>query len=379
MSVWRDIVGQETAVATLSATIVDPTQMTHAWLLTGPPGSGRSMVARSFAAALECPTGGCGECHECRTVLNSSHVDVTVMATEGLSIQVKEARELAELAQHRPAVGSWRVIIIEDANRLTERAVNTLLKALEEPVPRTIWLLCAPSLEDVIISIRSRSRHVRLRTPSVKAVADLLVRRDGIDPQFALYVTRAAQSHVGLARRLATDQATRDRRRNTVLLARSIHSLSDAMSVAADLVTIAGKESSASSAERNVAEKSRLMEQLGADPATRTQPAHVRSQLAALEKEQKTRATRFGRDVIDRSLVDLLSFYRDAMMVRVGDSIELVNADLLIEVEELAAARSPEQLLLAMDTIGAARERIESNVSSLLALEAMAIGLVRMT
>src|SRR5579875_2386439 len=235
MTVWDEVIGQDQAVATLQAAVTDRAKMTHAWLLTGPPGSGRSIAARAFAAALECPTGGCGECHECRTVLDQSHADVTVMATEGLSIQVKDARELAGLAQRRPSIGSWRVIIIEDADRLTERAADALLKALEEPVERTVWVLCAPSLEDVIITIRSRTRHVRLRTPPVEAVARLLVQRDGIAPQLAEDAARAAQSHVGLAKRLATDESARERRRKTLLLAGHIRHLGDAMAAAADL------------------------------------------------------------------------------------------------------------------------------------------------
>jgi len=375
MTVWDEVIGQDQAVATLQAAVTDRAKMTHAWLLTGPPGSGRSIAARAFAAALECPTGGCGECHECRTVLDQSHADVTVMATEGLSIQVKDARELAGLAQRRPSIGSWRVIIIEDADRLTERAADALLKALEEPVERTVWVLCAPSLEDVIITIRSRTRHVRLRTPPVEAVARLLVQRDGIAPQLAEDAARAAQSHVGLAKRLATDESARERRRKTLLLAGHIRHLGDAMAAAADLAAIAGEESSASSAERDAAEKARLMAQLGADPSARTQPPHVRSQLSALEKDQKTRATRFSRDVIDRSLVDLLSIYRDALVVRAGSTVPLINADLGDEVQRLAETRTSEQLLLAMDTIGTARERIEANVPPLLALEAMTIGL----
>lgn len=376
--VWQDVIGQEDTVAALSGAIEDSGRMTHAWLLTGPPGSGRSMAARAFAAALECPDGGCGQCRECRTALDGSHADVTVMATEGLSIQVKDARELAQLAQHRPSVGPWRVIIIEDADRLTERAADALLKAIEEPVARTVWLLCAPSLEDVIVTIRSRSRHVRLRTPPVEAVAALLVRRDGIDPAVATDAARAAQSHVGLARRLATDEQARRRRRDTVLLAGRITDLGQAMRAAADIAALAGEESSASGAERDAAEKTRLMEQLGADPAARTQPPHVRSQIAALEKEQKTRATRFGRDMIDRSLVDLLSMYRDALVVRSGSTVELVNADLVTEVQRLAA-RPGEAILVAMDTIGTARERIGANVPPLLALEAMTIGLITPT
>ena len=194
MSVWDDVIGQPDAVATLTRAVTDPAAMTHAWLFTGPPGSGRSVAARAFAAALECPDGGCGTCRECRTAMDGTHADVTVKATEGLSIRVEDTRALVQEAGLRPSVGRWRVIIVEDADRLTERAADALLKALEEPTPRTVWMLCAPSVEDVIITIRSRSRHVRLRTPPVEDVADLLVRRDRIDPGMARYAARAAQS-----------------------------------------------------------------------------------------------------------------------------------------------------------------------------------------
>jgi DNA polymerase-3 subunit delta' len=375
VTVWDDVIGQQPTVETLQRAVAEPGSMTHAWLFTGPPGSGRSVAARAFAAALECPDDGCGTCRECRTARDGSHADVMVVATEGLSIQVKQARELVQLAAHRPSVGRWRVVIVEDADRLTESAADALLKSLEEPTPRTVWVLCAPSLEDVIITIRSRSRHVRLRTPPVEAVADLLVRRDGIDRPMALYAARAAQSHVGLARRLARDEGARIRRRDVLALASRIRSVGDAVNAAADLASIATEESNASSAERDTAERSRLMEQLGADPTARTQPPHVRSQLNALEKEQKTRATRFGRDVIDRSLIDLLSIYRDALILHTGAPVGLVNADQSEQVQQLAATLGPEALLGAMDAIGLARERIAANVPPLLALEAMAISL----
>lgn len=373
--VWTDVIGQPDVVATLSAVVRDPNAMTHAWLFTGPPGSGRSTAARAFAAALECPRGGCGECRECRTVLDGSHADLTVLSTQGLSIQVREARELASAAQHAPSVGPWQVIVIEDADRLTERAADALLKALEEPAPRTVWLLCAPSLEDVIITIRSRSRHVRLRTPSVEAVAELLSRRDGVAPPEALSAARAAQSHVGLARRLATDDAARSRRNDTLALAGTIASLGDAMRAAEALDALAKAESSASAGERDAAERERLMSQLGADPAARTQPPHIRSQLASLEKEQKKRATRIGRDVTDRSLVDLISIFRDALVVQAGRPVALINQDRAGQVDLLAAQWEAERLLGAMDAIGEARERIAANVAPLLALEAMMIAL----
>ena len=375
MSVWDDVIGQESAVATLHRAVTEPGAMTHAWLLTGPPGSGRSVAAKAFAAALQCPDGGCGTCHECHTALEGTHADVDVVATEGLTLTVGLARDLVQLAARRPSVGRWRVIIIEDADRLHERAADALLKALEEPVAGTVWILCAPSLEDVIITIRSRSRHVRLRTPPVEAVAALLVRRDGIDPSMATFAARAAQCHVGLARRLARNEGARIRRHEVISLAGKIRSVGDAVGAAADLDSIAKEEAAAASIERDAAEKARLMETLGADPAARVQPLHVRAQVSTLEREQKIRATRFTRDVIDRSLMDLLSIYRDALVVRAGASIGLVNQDMTEQVRQLARVQSPEQLLGCMDAIGTARERIDANVHSLLALEAMAISL----
>ena len=375
MSVWEEVIGQETAVATLSRAVTEPGAMTHAWLLTGPPGSGRSVAAKAFAAALQCPDGGCGTCRECRTALEGTHADVDVIATEGLTLTVALARDLVQLAARRPSVGRWRVIVIEDADRLHERAADALLKALEEPVDRTVWILCAPSLEDVIITIRSRSRHVRLRTPPVEAVAALLVRRDGIDPSMATFAARAAQCHVGLARRLAQNEGARIRRHDVIALAGKIRNVGDAVGAAADLDSIAKEEAVAASTERDATERARLMETLGADPAARLQPPHVRAQVSALEREQKTRATRFTRDVIDRSLMDLLSIYRDALVLHTGASIGLVNQDMTEQVRQLARVLSPEQLLGCMDAIGTARERIDANVHTLLALEAMAISL----
>jgi DNA polymerase-3 subunit delta' len=375
VTVWRDVIGQDTAVATLQRAVTDTTAMTHAWLLTGPPGSGRSVAARAFAAALECPQHGCGECRECRTAVDGTHADVDVIATEGLSIKVEQARELAAMSALRPSVGPWRVIIVEDADRLTERAADALLKAIEEPVARTVWILCAPSLEDVVITIRSRSRHVRLRTPPAEAVAELLHRRDGVELPMAMYAARAAQSHVGLARRLARDEGARIRRRDVISLAGRIHGVGDAIGAAADLASIADEESTAAAAERDSAERQRLMEVLGADPSARTQPPHIRSQLSGLEKEQKARATRHSRDVLDRSLVDLLSVYRDALILHSGAALGLVNQDSLPLIQGVARSMSAEQLLQAMDAIGTARERIGLNVAPLLALEAMAISL----
>ena len=240
-----------------------------------------------------------------------------------------------------------------------------------------MWILCAPSLEDVIITIRSRSRHVRLRTPPPEAVAELLMRRDGIEPAMAMYAARAAQSHVGLARRLARDEGARIRRRDVIALAGQIRGVGDAVNAAADLAAIADEESSASSTERDAAERARLLETLGADPSARTQPPHVRSQVAALEREQKTRATRLRprrrRPLAGRPALGLPRRPRAAHRRLDRAWSTRTCAD---HVQRAGRRRSaPEQLLRAMDAIGTARERIDANVPPLLALEAMAISL----
>lgn len=367
--------GQPETVATLQRAVSEQRAMTHAWLVTGPPGSGRSVAARAFAAALECPDGGCGECRECRTVLDGTHADVKMVATEGLTIKVELARDLAMLAGHAPAVGPVRVLIIEDADRLTDRAADALLKAIEEPAARTVWLLCAPTPDDVIVTVRSRCRHLRLRTPPVADVARVLVERDGIDPALASYAAKAAQSHIGIARRLARDEGSRNRRHEVVSLPTRIVGLGDALTAADNLHSVAQEEAAASSAARDADEKEKLLAQLGADLSARTQPPYIRSQISALEKEQKARATRVVRDVIDSCLTDLLSVYRDALVRSSGSSADLINATLEQDVTKLAQRWGADGLLRCMEAIGLARERLLANGAPLLVLEALMIDL----
>ncbi len=374
MSVWDDVVGQESAVATLQRAVADPASMTHAWLLTGPPGSGRSNAARAFAAALQCPQGGCGHCHECRTVLRGAHPDVSVVATEHVQLRVDDVRPLVELAQRRPSGGRWRVVLVEDADRLNDTSGNVLLKAIEEPPPRTVWLLCAPSPQDVLVTIRSRCRQVGLRVPPPDAVAELLVRRDGIDPQLAAYAARAAQSHIGVARRLGRDEQARIRRREVIRMPGQVSSIGAAVLLAGQLVEVAVEEAKAATAERDAVERAELLHSLGAQAAGALPPA-VRSQVRQLEENQKRRATRAQRDVLDRALLDLLSLFRDVLVVQLEAGVELVNAAERAEVDRLARAWTPEQTLRQMDALGLARERIEANVTPLLAVEALMVGL----
>jgi DNA polymerase-3 subunit delta' len=372
-TVWDDIVGQEPAVETLRHAVDDPTAMTHAWLITGPPGSGRSNAARAFAAALQDPSGDVTS-HACATVLAGTHPDVTVVAIEGVVIRAEIARPLVELAQRSPSEGRWRVIIVEDADRLNETSGNVLLKAIEEPPPRTVWVLCAPSPQDVLVTLRSRSRSVPLRVPPVEAVAGLLVRRDGIDPELALVAARAAQSHVGIARRLARDPAARARRATVLSVATSVRGVGDAVLAAGELVEVSQAEAKAATEHRDAEEKAALLRALGAEGAATLPPA-LRSQVRLLEEEQKRRATRSQRDVLDRAMVDLLSFYRDVLVVQLDAGVELVNAEHESQIRALAAQGAPEQTVRRMDAIGVARTRLAGNVAPLLAVEAMAIAL----
>ncbi|MFX0538490.1 DNA polymerase III subunit delta' [Ornithinimicrobium sp. Y1847] len=379
MSVFTRVVGQDRVVDTIRQAVTVPGSMTHAWLFTGPPGSGRSVAARTFAAALQCELTddpGCGECSACRTVLAGSHPDVKVVDTEQTFIKVGEARELAIEAQARPTMGRWRVILVEDADRFTEQAADALLKALEEPPPRTVWLLCAPSVDDLIVTVRSRCRHVRLGTPPVEAVASLLIDRDGIDPSMAHYAARAAQSHVGIARRLATDEHARNRRREITSMPLQLTGVGAALSAAADLVAEAGEGAEAVSADRAESERKALLEQLGADPSARTQPPAVRSHLKRLDDRLKAESRRQQHDSIDAALTDLSSVYRDALLVATGSEVELVNASEPELVTSLARRFPVDGLLAALETIGLARQRLIANGAPLLVLEAMMIGLI---
>lgn len=374
MTVWDDVVGQEAAVAALQGAVSNPAAMTHAWLVTGPPGSGRSVAARAFAAALQCTQGGCGVCQACTTTLAGTHPDVTLLATEKVVITIDEVRDLIMTASRSPSGGRWRVIVIEDADRMAERTTNVLLKVIEEPPPHTVWVLCAPSTQDVLPTIRSRCRAVVLRVPPPQAVADLLVRRDGADPAVALSAARAAQSHVGLAKRLARDAGARERRTAVLSIARRIRGVGDAVLAAGELVDVAKAEAVSATQERDAAEKTELLRALGVADGE-TLPPRLRSQLKQLEDDQKRRATRHQRDVLDRAMVDLLSLYRDVLVVQLGAEVELVNAELAETVRALAADSTPEQTVRRMDSIGAARTRLDGNVAPLLALEAMAIAL----
>jgi DNA polymerase-3 subunit delta' len=382
--VWTDLVGQDHISAELSQAALG-NGMTHAWLLTGPPGSGRSTAARAFAAALQCTTAsepGCGHCLGCRTVLEGTHPDVLQLATDQLSIGVADTRGLVRRSSMTPSSGRWQVLMIEDADRLTEAAGNVLLKAVEEPSPRTVWILCAPGQDDMLPTIRSRCRHLLLRTPPSAAVAEILVRRDGVEPIRAREAARAAQGHIGRAKRLATDDEARAKRSEVLALPTSLTDMGSALSAAQRLVDATIAEAKREAEERNVIETADLRLALGFQEGSRKAIPGAAGALKDLETRQKKRATRMQRDALDLALVDLAAFYRDVLAVQLGaiggaggDVTEPIHDDQYAAVRKVAASGTPEATLRRIEAVLACRKAVERNVAPLLAVEAMAVSL----
>ena len=393
MNVWEQLIGQDTAVATLraaSAAAADiaagrpaaPAAMTHSWLFTGPPGSGRSVAARAFAAALQCERPdnlGCGDCSACHTVAARTHPDVHSVVPEGLSIGVDEMRAVVGRSARRPSLGRWQVVLIEDADRLTEQASNALLKAVEEPPARTVFLLCAPSLhpDDVSLTIRSRCRLVPLRTPPAEAVGGVL-ERDGMDAVTAAWAAAAGQGHVGRSRRLARDPDARDRRAAVLAIPASLISLQACLEAADHLVGAAEAEAAAMSADLDAAETGSLQVALGAGgtgKGTATTGRGAAGALKELEKRQRSRATRAQRDALDRALVDLAAFYRDVLLRQAGSQIAPAHPDVADDVALVASRIQPAGTLRRLDAILACREALELNVKPRIAVEAMTAAL----
>jgi DNA polymerase III subunit delta' len=374
--VWDALVGQRRAVDSLR-TAASGHGMSQAFLFTGPPGSGRSNAAVAFAAALECEQQppGCGTCHSCHTVLAGSHADVTVVRTDKLSIGVDEVRDLVRRSALAPVGRRWQVMIVEDADRLTDQAANALLKTIEEPTDRTVWILCAPTVEDLLPTIRSRCRLVSLSTPSPEDVADFLTRIDGVEPALASYCARASQGHIGRARALARDEGARNRRKEVVSIPARLTSLGSCMNAAANLVETTQEEADLITSELDARERSDLDATYGVVERGR-RPREYAPAVSALERGQKTRAKRRHLDVVDRSLMDLVSVYRDAIAVATAGGRGLVNEELRPDVELITRSSTPELNLRRIGWIFDAREQmLEFNVPVPLALESLMVAL----
>jgi len=367
MSVFDDLVGQRDVTDVLTAAVAGD-GMSHAWLFTGPPGSGRSVAARAFAAALQCPAGGCGGCTQCQQVRARTHPDVVFVTPAGLSISVDEARDVVHRAAMSASGARWRIVLIEDADRLTERAANVWLKAIEEPAPGSVFLLCAPSAEDLPPTIRSRCRLLTLRLPTADDVALVLMRRDGVDPTMARWAAVASMGHVGRARALALDESARAERTAVLELPRRLATVGDALAAAADLVAEAEESSDRGTSAAAKAETE-------AFAAVAGKARGSAGLYADLAKRQKSRETRARRDALDRALVDLAALYRDVLAVQFGASDEVVHADQIALTRRMAQNSTPDSTIRRADAVLACREALDLNANVLLAVEQLALAL----
>lgn len=373
--IWRELFGQGDAIAQLELAVKHRDEgVHHAWLMTGPPGSGRSNMAVAFAAALLCADGGCATCRSCTLAMAGNHPDIEVLTTEKVGISIEEIRNLVTSAQLGGSMGRYRIMIIEDADRMAERSSNVLLKALEEPPAGTVWILCAPSEADMLPTIRSRVRRIALKTPAVEEVAELLVERDGIERSLAIKVAAEAQSHIGMARRLATSADARGRRRDTLMAALEIDSVSSAIFTSERWLDLARRDADALTAERDADERAELLRVLGVEDTAKL-PPYARADVKALEDSQKRRATRSLRDGIDRILVDLLSLYRDVLMLQLDAQVPMVNEDLRPQLLGIANRSTPQQSLFKLAQIELARTRISANVKDQMVMDALAVNL----
>jgi DNA polymerase-3 subunit delta' len=387
VSVWEVLIGQDEATATLSHAAADAARslrgepapgMTHAWLITGPPGSGRSTAATAFAAALVCPEQGCGECIPCRTAIAGTHSDVEIVRPEGLSYGAEDTEALVMQASMAPSTSRWHIIVVEDADRLTEQALNRLLKALEEPAPSTVWILCAPGVEDVLPTVRSRTRHVSLRTPSAADVAVALQQRYGVDAAIAAFAARASQGHIGRARALATDEQARLRRHEVLRLPLELHDLASCFVAAADLLAAATGDATALADPLDAREEADLLRAYGegADNASNARAKKLSGKaMKDLQKTHKSRRIRMVRDQIDRALLDLVGFYRDVLILQVQSDVGLINEEMRTQLSQVAVRATPEDTARRLEALAYARLQIAANVTPQLALEALMVRL----
>ena len=376
-SVFDNLIDQEHVISILQEAVSaasDSTnqsqEMTHAWLFTGPPGSGRSNAALAFAAALVCRNGGCNDCTDCNTATAGSHADVELIKTEGLSIKIDEVRDLITRASWSPAVGNYRVVVIEDADRLTESAANALLKAIEEPGLRTVWLLCAPSSTDVLPTIRSRTRSLVLRTPSIAAVAKLL-EKEKFSPAMADFAARVSQGHIGRARHLAKSEEARTRRQAILKISLMITDIASAFKAAQVLVEAAKAEAEEEAERRDDVEISALKEAWGQQGSKLTQGGS--KAVKELEKEQKSRTTRMVRDYLDRALLDIATLYRDILLIQSNSPDSIINTDLISEMTKIVESTEAEATLAKLEAIMSARTNLSHNAAPLLTIEALMV------
>lgn len=373
MSVFDALIGQDHAVAELKRA-ASGKSMTHAWLITGPPGSGRSTSALAFAAALVCPNGGCGTCVDCLNAIAGVHVDIEHIVPEGIIYSIDDTKALIERAALAPSRSHWHVIVIEDVDRFRNDAASVLLKSLEEPPPGTVWLLCAPTSDDVFETIRSRCRQVVLTSPTLESIAQQLTNRYGIEKDLALFSARAAQGHIGRAKAIATDELVRQRRNEILDMPNRVHSVVSCFEMAATIVANANADTDSIVEPLDIQDEKNIRTAYGDGvEGFKGVERQIKSAVKALEKRAKDRRRRVLSDQYDRVLLDLTGFYRDVLIIQSGSDLVLINEELRPKIEKLAQTSSSAETLKRIDVIRETRDNLLANVNPVSAFESMLV------
>ena len=382
MSVWDSLVGQKPVIDMLSRIAQgDPSQITQSWLICGPPGSGRSNMARAFAAALESPDHGMNDepTRVTQQVLAGTHPDVTVLTTNKVTIGIDQVREIITTSEQMPATAPWRIIIIEDVDRMLERTTNVLLKEIEEPAEYCIWLLCAPSAQDVLPTIRSRTRIVNLAVPSTQAVAGFLTSTTNVEPKVAQRAARLAEGHIGIAKLYATDERVMSDRDELVVGVLNLARASDAVLLAGNLIDNAKAQAEADANRITAGQEAEFRRINGLAPSDRI-PPKLRGAFNQIAKKDdvKRLVTRRTRDVLDRALNSIASIYRDVAVLQnnAEDSVGLINLENRSSITELSVRLNRAGAVTRLDEVAHARKRLAGNGNPLLVFESLFCALI---
>lgn len=382
MSVWDSLVGQKPVIDMLSRIAQgDPSQITQSWLICGPPGSGRSNMARAFAAALESPDHGMSAepTRVTQQVLAGTHPDVTVLTTNKVTIGIDQVREIITTSEQMPATAPWRIIIIEDVDRMLERTTNVLLKEIEEPAEHCIWLLCAPSAQDVLPTIRSRTRIVNLAVPSTQAVAGFLTSTTNVEPKVAQRAARLAEGHIGIAKLYATDERVMSDRDELVVGVLNLARASDAVLLAGNLIDNAKAQAEADANRITAGQEAEFRRINGLAPSDRI-PPKLRGAFNQIAKKDdvKRLVTRRTRDVLDRALNSIASIYRDVAVLQnnAEDSVGLINLENCSSITELSVRLNRSGAVTRLDEVAHARKRLAGNGNPLLVFESLFCALI---
>ena len=382
MSVWDSLVGQKPVIDMLSRIAQgDPSQITQSWLICGPPGSGRSNMARAFAAALESPDHGMSAepTRVTQQVLAGTHPDVTVLTTNKVTIGIDQVREIITTSEQMPATAPWRIIIIEDVDRMLERTTNVLLKEIEEPAEHCIWLLCAPSAQDVLPTIRSRTRIVNLAVPSTQTVAGFLTSTTNVEPKIAQRAARLAEGHIGIAKLYATDERVMSDRDELVVGVLNLARASDAVLLAGNLIDNAKAQAEADANRITAGQEAEFRRINGLAPSDRI-PPKLRGAFNQIAKKDdvKRLVTRRTRDVLDRALNSIASIYRDVAVLQnnAEDSVGLINLENRSSITELSVRLNRSGAVTRLDEVAHARKRLAGNGNPLLVFESLFCALI---